>query len=180
MRVRTLRRGWLASSASVRPRAVTRSGTRRRETGRRSSQPASFPASRAASAAHHWSGDEPRRQQLAPACHLAPHAEAHQVRAHAGTHGDHHPARRGAHRGGEVDRPGGNDAWIGIAARANGLEGESVQLIVTLKVPVPVRLAVSPAPRTVPDVADQRTLAPPCGVAEVAPFEERTEITLSP
>jgi hypothetical protein len=49
-----------------------------------------------------------------------------------------------------------------------------------LNVPAPVRLAVSPAPRTAPELADHRTIAPACGVAEVAPFEESTEMTLSP
>ena len=67
-----------------------------------------------------------------------------------------------------------------MAASANPLDGASVQLIVTGKVPAPVRLAVSPAPRTVPDVLDHRTVAPACGVAEVAPFEASTEMTLSP
>ena len=67
------------------------------------------PGEQAGPAAQQRPRNQARRQQLAAAGDLAPHAEAHEVRAHAGADGDHRPARRGAHRGGEVDRPGGND-----------------------------------------------------------------------
>jgi hypothetical protein len=72
--------------------------------------PARVPSAQQADpATQHRPGDQARRQQLASAGHLAPHAEAHEVRARPGPHRDDHPARRGAHRGSEVDRPGGND-----------------------------------------------------------------------